>query len=70
MFFFKKNYKNKGCYFCYVFFCFNFLLIKNIISYLFDVYCRLTFDPRRKKNKQRLLLLKMGSFDVPNPHEP
>ena len=44
MFFFQKFYKNKGSYFCYVFFCFSFLLIKKIISCLFDVYCRLTFD--------------------------
>jgi len=44
MFFFKKIYKNKGPYFCFLFFCFNFILIKKIISYLFDVYCRLSFD--------------------------
>jgi len=44
---FQKLYKNKGPYFFFVLF-FNFLLIKKRISYLFDVYCRLTFDPGGK----------------------
>jgi len=44
MFFFKKDFKEKGTYFCLVFFCFNFLLKRKFISCLFDVYCRLTFD--------------------------
>jgi len=48
MFFFQKIYKNKGTYFCFLFFCFNFILVKKIISYLFDVYYRLTFDPGGK----------------------
>jgi len=30
IFFFKKNFKDKGPYFCLVFFCFNFLLKKEI----------------------------------------
>jgi len=47
-FFFQKLYKNKGPYFCFLFFCFNFILIKKIISCLFDVNCRLAFDPRGK----------------------
>ncbi|XP_068483128.1 uncharacterized protein [Phaseolus vulgaris] len=45
MFFFKRNFKEKGTYFCLVFFSFNFLLKRKFISCLFDVYCRLTFDP-------------------------
>jgi len=45
MLFFKKNFKDKRPYFCLVFFCFNFLLKKKFILCLFDVYCRLTFDP-------------------------
>jgi len=48
VFFFQKIYKNKGPYFCFLFFCFNFLLIKKIISYFFHVYCRLIFDPGGK----------------------
>ena len=39
----KAFIKIKAFFFC-VFFCFNFLLIKKIISYLFDVNYRLTFD--------------------------
>ena len=45
MFFFQKFYKNKWPYFCSIFFSFNFLSINKIISCLFDVYCKLIFDP-------------------------
>jgi len=45
MLFFKNNFKDKRPYFCLVFSCFSFLLTKKFISCLFDVYCRLTFDP-------------------------
>ena len=45
---FQNFYKNKRPYLYFIFFCFYFLLIKKIISYLFDVYCKLTFDPREK----------------------
>jgi len=45
MFFFKKNFKDKRPYFSLLFSCFNFLLKEKFISCLFDVYCRLAFDP-------------------------
>jgi len=43
----KKNYKNKGPYFCSIFFFFN-VLLKKLVSCLFDVYCRWIFDPGEK----------------------
>ena len=44
---FQNLYKNKGPYFCSIFFFFNFLL-KKLISCLFDVYCECIFDPEGK----------------------
>jgi len=46
MFYIQKIYKKP--YFYSILFCFNFILINKIISYLFDLYYRMTFDPGGK----------------------
>jgi len=48
MFFFQNFIKINDFISIFFFFSFNFILIKKMISYLFNVHCRLIFDPGEK----------------------